>query len=164
MTGSSEKSEKDPGGHESRDANLRNVVLSGAGLFGVIGIGLLLSWGVYALTRALAVRPGATPMTFTTVDVLPPKPRLQQDPHADLVKLRAAEDSVLLTYGWVNKDSGLVRIPITRAMQLLAEKGLPVRQVDSARNQAGKPGTTSEVGRKQREMPVVSMGKREGNE
>ena len=42
-----------------------------------------------------------------------------------LKNLRATEDASLTTYGWVDRDTGVVRIPIERAMDLLAERGLP---------------------------------------
>jgi hypothetical protein len=33
----------------------------------------------------------------------------------------------LSSYGWVDREAGIVRIPIDRAMDLLAERGLPAR-------------------------------------
>jgi hypothetical protein len=51
--------------------------------------------------------------------------RLITRPGASLAELRAAEDSDLNSYGWVDRKSGIARIPIERAMQLLLERGLP---------------------------------------
>ena len=56
---------------------------------------------------------------------LPPEPRLQPDPVSDLHKMRDAEDNVLQTYGWVDKNGGVVRIPVARALDLVAQRGLP---------------------------------------
>jgi hypothetical protein len=42
-----------------------------------------------------------------------------------LQELRAAEQKELQTYGWINRTDGVVRIPIDRAMQLLAEEAQP---------------------------------------
>ena len=130
MSGTSSHTDDRPEarGHETRDLHATNVLATGAGLFGVIAFALLLAWGAYALSRASSANPSAHPSTFTHPEVLPPEPRLQEDPHLDLMKLRAAEDSVLGSYGWVNKDSGIVRIPIARAMQLLVSRGLPLRK------------------------------------
>ena len=58
---------------------------------------------------------------------LPPEPRLQTDPRADLRELRAHESTVLSTYGWVDKAAGVVRIPIEEAMRITAQRGLPAR-------------------------------------
>ena len=55
-------------------------------------------------------------------------PRLQVSPPADLEAFRAREQAELHSYGWANKTSGLVRIPIEQAMELLLQKGLPVRR------------------------------------
>ena len=41
--------------------------------------------------------------------------------------LRAHEQTELTTYGWVDQKSGVVHIPIDRAMDLLVERGLAVR-------------------------------------
>jgi hypothetical protein len=54
-----------------------------------------------------------------------PKPRLQIKGAVDLATLRAAEEANLDSYGWIDRNSGTVRIPIDRAMQLLVERGLP---------------------------------------
>jgi hypothetical protein len=54
-----------------------------------------------------------------------PQPRLEIKPGGDLIKLHAAEESDLSTYGWVDKNSGTVRIPIDQAMRLILQRGLP---------------------------------------
>jgi hypothetical protein len=50
-----------------------------------------------------------------------PEPRLQQSEPVDLARLRAKEEALLSTYGWVERKEGIVRIPIDEAMQLLAD-------------------------------------------
>lgn len=52
-------------------------------------------------------------------------PRLEVKPGASLAELHAAEDADLNSYGWIDRTSGTVRIPIDRAMQLVLERGLP---------------------------------------
>lgn len=54
----------------------------------------------------------------------PPAPQLQIRPQADLERLRAKENARLSTFGWADSDKKNVRIPIERAMRLLAEKGI----------------------------------------
>lgn len=57
-----------------------------------------------------------------------PTPRLQNDNgNQDLVDLHRREDLLLDHYSWVDQTHGKVRIPIDRAMQLLAQRGLPVQ-------------------------------------
>lgn len=52
-------------------------------------------------------------------------PRLQTDPPTQKLELRASEERLLTTYDWVDQPAGLGRIPVKRAMDLLAERGLP---------------------------------------
>lgn len=56
-----------------------------------------------------------------------PAPRLQVAPQIDLAELRAREEAELNSYGWIDRKAGIVRIPIERAMDLLVQRGLPVR-------------------------------------
>jgi hypothetical protein len=44
----------------------------------------------------------------------------------DVADLHAREDLLLNNYSWVDESQGKVRIPIERAMELLAQRGLPV--------------------------------------
>jgi hypothetical protein len=56
-----------------------------------------------------------------------PTPRLQMDDgDQDVVDLHDREDLLLDHYTWVNQQQGVVRIPIGQAMQILAQRGLPV--------------------------------------
>jgi hypothetical protein len=57
-----------------------------------------------------------------------PQLRLQVDAPEELRRLRAAEDAVLSSYSWVDRDADIVKIPIDRAMEILAKKGLPARK------------------------------------
>jgi hypothetical protein len=57
--------------------------------------------------------------------VLPPAPRLQVTTAVDIEQLRQREEQALTTYGWVDKNAGVVRIPVSRAIDLIVERGLP---------------------------------------
>ena len=54
-----------------------------------------------------------------------PQPRLLIKPGASLAELRAAEDADLNSYGWIDRNAGIARIPIDRAMRLILKRGLP---------------------------------------
>ncbi|MCI0392260.1 MAG: hypothetical protein MOB07_26310 [Acidobacteria bacterium] len=66
---------------------------------------------------------------------LPPGPLLQGAPGKDdkptdlpleeMEKVRKAADQKIGSYGWVDKSGGIVRIPLNRAKDMIAEKGLP---------------------------------------
>jgi hypothetical protein len=54
-----------------------------------------------------------------------PQPRLERNERIEINDFRLKEEQTLNSYGWVDEKAGVVRIPIERAMQLIAERGLP---------------------------------------
>jgi hypothetical protein len=54
-----------------------------------------------------------------------PEPRLQTDPAADLAAYVRKERHLLDSYGWVDREHGIARVPIEIAMQQLARRGIP---------------------------------------
>jgi len=56
-----------------------------------------------------------------------PNPKLEEDERGQLNGIRLTEDQMLDSYGWVDEKAGTVRIPIERAMDLLVQRGLPLR-------------------------------------
>ncbi|HEY3228230.1 MAG TPA: hypothetical protein VGJ87_03360, partial [Roseiflexaceae bacterium] len=114
-------------GHEVGDVRIRNVVLV-VGAMLVAAVVIYLGLGAFfALLndRAITADVPASPLSQT--EQLPPAPRLQVAPAEDLEKLRTAEQQRLNSYEWVDRSAGVVRIPIDRAMALIAERGLPTR-------------------------------------
>jgi len=51
----------------------------------------------------------------------PPAPRLQQSPAFDMRSLRAVQLQRLTTADWIDKQAGVVQMPIERAMELMAK-------------------------------------------
>jgi len=114
--------------HETSDANVRGVFAFAIGLTVAT---VFIGFGVWVLFQYFAAREArATPRNYPLAvggSRLPPEPRLQTNPRQDLSDLRAREDQQLTSYGWIDKNAGIVRIPIDRAMQLTVERGLPAR-------------------------------------
>jgi hypothetical protein len=67
-----------------------------------------------------------------------PAPQLEVNERTELNGERLREEDTLSTYGWVDQNAGVVRIPIDRAMDLLAQRGLPVRSQAAAEAAAPK--------------------------
>jgi hypothetical protein len=67
-----------------------------------------------------------------------PAPQLETDEITQLDKVRLGEAQILSTYEYVDKNAGTVRIPIDRAMELIAQRGLPVRS--QIASDAANPG------------------------
>jgi hypothetical protein len=73
-------------------------------------------------------------------------------PAENLKEFEKQENEKLSTYGWVEKNPAIVRIPIERAMELLLQKGFPVRdnlvrRTTSAGRRSGQDGRKSEQGK-----------------
>jgi hypothetical protein len=66
-------------------------------------------------------------MAETNQQQFPPQPRLEVHPTIELHELHSDEDKILSTYGWTDKDKGIVRVPIDRAMELQLERGFPTK-------------------------------------
>jgi hypothetical protein len=109
--------------HEGRDVEPRAIRRAGLLLLAVtIGAMLILIPFLRVLERASVgadAEPG--PLAFEP-DRRPPGPQLQQRPTLDLKALRAEERAILEGYGWVDRDAGVVRVPIERAMELLVQR------------------------------------------
>lgn len=54
-----------------------------------------------------------------------PQPRLERNERLEINEFRLREEQALESYGWVDQKAGVARIPIDRAMQLIAQRGLP---------------------------------------
>lgn len=109
---------------ERHDERTSVLVWAGAGLAIVlVVVSFAMLWLFNYLAAEEAARsPRRNPLATTYGRELPPQPRLQSAPLRDLEHLRAREDAILHGYGWMDRERGLVRIPIERAMELLAER------------------------------------------
>lgn len=125
-------------GHELSDLNPKNIALFGAALALIIGATLVASYGLFQFfyTGVTRARPLPSPLSYSREPT--PEPRLSVNPGEDLATLRAEENNVLNSYDWVDRDKGIVRIPIERAIEILAQRGLPVRAEKNDRAAAVK--------------------------
>jgi hypothetical protein len=121
-------SQQRPAGHETRDARIAPIVLTGVGLALTVAI---VGFVVYGIFRYLETHPTtsarANPMSAEESQI-PPTPRIEEHPAIEIQQLHAQENSILSTYGWTDKKAGVVRIPIDRAMELQLERGFPTRK------------------------------------
>ncbi len=112
--------------HERKDVDVVSLVTIAFLLLFTCVIIFLVVWGMmhYFKLHEPAKTAGQANLPVTSSEGFP-KPRLEIKGAVDLAKLRAAEDADLDSYGWIDRNSGAVRVPIDRAMQLLLERGLP---------------------------------------
>ncbi len=133
--------------HETSDVNIR-------GVFG-FGVGLVVVGARHPLHRLAAVHvlrrresvagDAAVSARRRQEHRLPPEPRLQTNPREDLRDLRGERGRDCSNgYGWVDKNAGVVRIPIDEAMKLtLSADCRRGRQVNAMTRHDGHDGTIS---------------------
>jgi hypothetical protein len=124
--------------YEHTDANV--WVIAKFGIWLAI-TALIVHVGIWGLWKTLVTQAEVTreqQYPLATVPRLPPEPRLQQFPANEIDDFRRGENTRLNSYGYVNKDAGVVHIPIADAMRLTIERGLPARTDEAS--QAVRPG------------------------
>lgn len=133
--------ETPPGaGHEHTDADVWMIVKFGFWLLVaavVVHVGLGALFALFAKQREATAEP-EFPLAVGQQLRLPAEPRLQRFPANDIYQFRQREEEILRNYGWVDRNAGIVRIPIEEAMRLTVERGLPARVPATA-------GTTTAV-------------------
>jgi hypothetical protein len=116
-------------GYEHTDAN---VWLIAKFMFWLAISAVLIHLGVWGMFAVLVeqVRDTAEPSFPTAVGQehrLPAEPRLQRFPANEALDFRQQEAAGAESYRWVDRAAGTVQIPITEAMRLTVERGLPAR-------------------------------------
>ena len=100
---------------EIRDVSGRFIAIAFFGLLIALGVSGLVSWWIFPHSTLDKIIPDPLPAY--------PAPQLQPDPHEAWVRFHRAELKTLNSYGWVNKQAGIVHIPIDQAMREIAQKG-----------------------------------------
>lgn len=130
--------------HETTDLDLKGVI----GFTVVLVVMVVVS--CFAM-KLLMDNFASQSARFHEATALPPRfaasiplsgPRLQADPSVATRSLEKSTRAWLDAYGWINPKEGTARIPIDRAIAILAEKGLPKRgKVDQFHPRPGSSGT-----------------------
>ena len=109
-------------GYEYRDISVKGIVQFTVWFFAgttiVIALTYVFFWGLIDLP----LRPTTPPETIPAY----PNPLLQcgQMVKWDISKVKRDEDEHLNSYGWVDQERGIARIPIDKAMEEVAARGL----------------------------------------
>jgi len=116
-------------GSEPRDVNVRAVTKAGLGIGVLVLFAAFLMWFVFDQFASRETRrsPQPEPMAASNPQKEPPEPRLQKSPVMDLKEFQAAEEDLINQYAWIDPGQGIVRIPVERALELVAREGLPSR-------------------------------------
>jgi hypothetical protein len=153
-------------GFEQEDLSSRSALYFLAGLVLVCVVVYLIVFGMYRFldSYATAHQPPMSPMVTPEADtraVTPenaetfPQPRLEENERTQLRSFIEDQDRKLATYDWVDKDRGSVRIPIDRAMELIAQRGLPVHPEGASSAQSSAAKTSAPVKKQTPKAPTT---------
>jgi hypothetical protein len=132
-------------GYETTDADAKPIAYAFAGLAILILLVFVAVWGLFIYFDRRTYDTEARAGQIPPPDFRVPEPRLQSTPEHDLKRMLQHEQLLKESYGWVNQASGIVRIPVERAMEIVAEKGLPnlplIGEEEDAADTASAPQT-----------------------
>ena len=111
-------------GHETTDVNAWAIGKFAIGLVIVCVVSIALLFG---LLKFFQSREETSVANTVDPNKVFPQPQLQKTPIADLKAVHDEEDKLLNGYAWVDQTKGVVRIPVDRAIEVLAQRGLPSR-------------------------------------
>jgi hypothetical protein len=147
------------GSFERQDLQVSGILYFLLALAVVTGICLIGLRGLYAYLdqREKALHPPVNPLVTNvpadTRHIAPgypqgafPNPKLEEDERGQLNGILREEENALNSYGWVDEKAGTVRIPIERAMDLLVQRGLPVRPQGAASASSAAKAAPSKTG------------------
>lgn len=113
--------------HELRDLSPKHIAYFAGSLALTIAIVFWVSSALmhYYYDVQQRSQPPQSPLSFNQPPM--PEPRLIIEPGEEMAELQETQDAILDSYAWVDKERGIARIPIKRAMEILAKKNLPTR-------------------------------------
>jgi hypothetical protein len=117
-------------GWEKRDVNIKGLFQFAFWMAVVLIVTMLgMSFTFSSYKKAMPLGPTMSPMVKEGGRMIPSGPLLQVHPHDELEAYCSAQQQNVTTYAWIDQPSGVVRIPVDRAMELILAKGLPARPV-----------------------------------
>lgn len=129
------------GGYEKSDASPRGLLYFALIMAALLAAMSLFLIGVFKYFERTENPGSVIAEPFASARPLPPPPRIQPYPGVDMQSYYESQQKILNTYGWIDRQSGLVRLPIDRAMELLLQRGLPTRPA-ATKNAASGPNTS----------------------
>jgi hypothetical protein len=144
--------ESESAGYEVTDVNVHGIVVFLASLGAFVGVFFIFCFGMGKVINTAILKSDGPPNKWNQIGTQPsgkrqdltsnavmeqqqlnqmvqrfPTPRLQMDDgDQDIAEMHAREDLLLDHYSWIDRSSGKVRIPVARAMEIIAKGGLPV--------------------------------------
>jgi len=115
--------------HEPNTVNIPGVVKFLVWLSVAVIVVALLMWGLLHYFDKRKAQEAPPPSPLAPEVRVPPEPRLQgapgsvSSPAEDIRRFREQEDQMLNSYGWIDQQRGIIRIPIEQAKKMIEQKG-----------------------------------------
>ena len=149
-----------------REINVRGVLWTGLALVAVALVAHLLMWwllrGFSSFDEKRDVR--LTPIEAASPQPPPPEPRLQVNPNEDMRLMREEEDQLLRHAGWVNRQEGIVRLPVDVAMEEILSRGVSAAQGVSPSQPSPPPGGDAPKGQNLNSLGRQPQGREPSND
>ncbi len=132
-------------GHEISDVSIGGLIKFLAGLVvSLIIVVLAVAWLFDLLADRAAEADPPKSRLAKLRDTVPPAPRLQESPAFEMRMMRDEQAAALGQTRWIDQQTKVVQVPVERAMQLIAERGLPDWPAVEVKPPAEKPSKTQE--------------------
>src|SRR5437016_9454049 len=114
--------------HERSDWELKYVVWTSISLVVSVAVILIALWWIFKEFEGSAENRQMGTARVTERENTPPEPLLQVAPQQDWAEMLKRERAILNSYRWVDRSKGIIHIPIDRAMDLTARRGLAAEE------------------------------------
>jgi len=121
--------------HERSDIDIFQIAVYGVGLVVSWVIAVVVVWGVFVFLEKREDKANPVNPMARYRQQMPPEPRLSGvresrsllpvGPHVERQELTDSEDAILNAYGWMDSSKSVARVPISVAIDMVAQKGLP---------------------------------------
>lgn len=102
------------------DVLMAPIYWSAIGIAGSVALAFVLCWFLIPSLAAFDEKPELSPLAEANARRLPPTPWLQPKPEIEMDELLEQSAEHLASYGWNDQLTGVVHIPVERAMDMMA--------------------------------------------
>ena len=111
--------------HEQRDLSIGMLAGSLIGLLVLLAVSMLAMAMLSGWFESRVAASAAPVGPLGRAELIPPQPRLERQPAEIRLQYEASLEQIMNSYGWLERDASAARIPVARAMEIVAREGLP---------------------------------------
>ena len=115
-------------GYEDYHLNIGPIIAATAGIVFIAILSFIAMWAMFIGLEQAGIYIADDPPPMAAHQKPHHGTLIQTVPSAELAQVRAETNRTLTEYGWVDRDAGVVHLPIERAIDLVLERGFQVRE------------------------------------